>query len=222
MISILGPLFKRGRDKTIEMVRGADVRHVLNFKTLRGLRLVPKALIVLVGIAFVFSAHYSLAYYNINALELVYGRSIFIDIPDTNENDIDTAIQKPSTVSYVVGGNSFFSISPVPIVEPEPEYVVEKTVRIPITAYSSTPGQTDASPFITASGSHVRDGIVAANFLPIGTEVKIPELYGDKVFVVEDRMNGRYWYKMDIWMKTYPEAKNFGLKYAEVTVVTKI
>ena len=222
MISKLGPLFKRGRDNTIKRIRGIKIIPILNLKRLRNSRVVPKAIVVLMGIAFIFSAHYSLAYYNINALELIYGRSIFIDIPDTNENDIDTAIQKPSAVSYVVGGNSFFSISPVPIVEPEPEYVVGKTVRIPITAYSSTPGQTDASPFITASGSHVRDGIVAANFLPIGTEVKIPELYGDKVFVAEDRMNSRYWYKMDIWMQTYSEAKSFGLKSAEVAIVTKI
>src|SRR5437868_1496729 len=38
-----------------------------------------------------------------------------------------------------------------------------------ITAYSSTEDQTDDSPFITASGAHVADGIVAANFLPLHT-----------------------------------------------------
>ena len=33
---------------------------------------------------------------------------------------------------------------------------------------------------------------IAANFLPLGTQVKIPELFGDKVLVVHDRMNSRY------------------------------
>lgn len=93
-----------------------------------------------------------------------------------------------------------------------------KKMKIPMTAYSSTPGQTDSTPFITANGSHVRDGIVAANFLPFGTKVKIPEVFGDKVFSVEDRMNARYYYKMDVWMPTYEKAVNFGVKYVEVEI----
>ena len=91
-------------------------------------------------------------------------------------------------------------------------------IHIPITAYSSEPEQTDDTPFITASGAHVRDGIVAANFLPIGTKVRIPELYGDKEFVVEDRMNARYTHRMDIWMSETPEARKFGLKHATIEV----
>jgi len=94
----------------------------------------------------------------------------------------------------------------------------KRTIRIPITAYSSEPWQTSGDPFVTAAGTHVRDGVVAANFLPIGTRVRIPELYGDKVFVVEDRMNERYFYKMDIWMDNTPEAVQFGLKHAEIEI----
>ncbi len=93
-----------------------------------------------------------------------------------------------------------------------------KKVRVSMTAYSSTLGQTDSTPFITANGSHVRDGIVATNFLPFGTKVRIPEVFGDKVFSVEDRMNARYYYKIDVWMPTYEEAKNFGVKYVEVEI----
>src|SRR3989344_4724075 len=99
-----------------------------------------------------------------------------------------------------------------------PDRIAHKKVRISMTAYSSTPGQTDSTPFITANGSQVRDGIVAANFLPFGTKVRIPEVFGDKVFSVEDRMNARYYYKIDVWMPTYEEAKNFGLKYVEVEI----
>lgn len=91
-------------------------------------------------------------------------------------------------------------------------------ITIPVTAYSSEPWQTDDTPFITASGTHVRDGIVAANFLPIGTQVRIPEIYGDKVFVVEDRMNPRYYYHMDIWMAQTPDAKAFGRRHLKVEI----
>lgn len=87
------------------------------------------------------------------------------------------------------------------------------------TAYSSTPDQTDDSPFITASGTKVHDGIVAANFLPLGTKIKIPEIYGDKVFVVEDRMNRRYWQKIDIWFPTRSEALDFGIQKVKIQLV---
>lgn len=92
------------------------------------------------------------------------------------------------------------------------------SITVPVTAYSSEPEQTDSTPFITASGTHVRHGVVAANFLPIGTRVKIPEIYGDQVFVVEDRMNARYWQRMDIWMEETPAARQFGVKYLTIEV----
>src|SRR3990167_4180168 len=57
---------------------------------------------------------------------------------------------------------------------PEPFY----TMTVVATAYSSTPDQTDGSPFITANGLYVYDGLIAANFLPFGTRVKIPDHYG--------------------------------------------
>lgn len=88
-----------------------------------------------------------------------------------------------------------------------------------ITAYSSTPDQTDSTPFITASGTHVRDGIIACNFLRFGTKVKIPALFGDKIFVVEDRMALKNSHKIDIWFETREQAKQFGLKVAEVEVL---
>ena len=95
--------------------------------------------------------------------------------------------------------------------------------EIVLTAYSSTIDQTDASPCITATGfnvcKHNKENIIAANFLPFGTKVRIPELYGDKVFVVQDRMNKRYSARVDIWMKTRTKAKQFGVKRAKIEVV---
>ena len=85
-----------------------------------------------------------------------------------------------------------------------------------ITAYSSTPDQTDDSPFITASGKYVCDGIVAANFLKFGTKIKFPSLFGDKIFIVEDRMALKNSHKVDIWMPSREQALNFGVKTAEM------
>jgi len=96
----------------------------------------------------------------------------------------------------------------------------DKVVNAVITAYTSTPDQTDDSPFIAATGKHVYDGMIAANWLPFGTKIKIPSLYGDKVFTVDDRMNKRYGYgRMDIWFDaTKNEARKFGVKRVEVEV----
>jgi len=88
-----------------------------------------------------------------------------------------------------------------------------------VTAYSSTVDQCDASPFITAKGTMVRDGIVATNFLPFGTKIRFPQLYPDKIFVVEDRMALRNSHKVDIWFSTREEAIQFGVKYTLIEVV---
>jgi 3D (Asp-Asp-Asp) domain-containing protein len=86
-----------------------------------------------------------------------------------------------------------------------------------VTAYSSTVDQCDSTPFITANGTHVHDGTIAANFLKFGTKVKFPSLYGDKIFIVEDRMKSNY--KVDIWFPTRQEAINFGAKRVEMEIL---
>ncbi|MCR4328550.1 MAG: 3D domain-containing protein [Patescibacteria group bacterium] len=100
-------------------------------------------------------------------------------------------------------------------------YIAKKSpsVTVWITAYSSTPEETDDTPFITASGSTVRDGIIAANFLPFGTKVQIPSLFGDKIFIVEDRMHSRKTNNVDIWMPTKFDAIQFGAHRTEIAVL---
>lgn len=88
-----------------------------------------------------------------------------------------------------------------------------------ITAYSSRPQETDDTPFITASGSHVRDGVVAANWLPFGTRIRIPALFGNKVFIVEDRMHRRNADKLDIWFASTKDAIHFGVKKTKVEIL---
>ena len=107
------------------------------------------------------------------------GITLALAFPDKNSNAWDGAF---------IGGNSISekrSQATVRATRP----TSAKTYIVEASGYSSTHDQTDDTPFITASGTYVRDGVVAANFLPIGTVIKIPDLYGNKTFVVEDRMN---------------------------------
>lgn len=89
----------------------------------------------------------------------------------------------------------------------------DRVLTVSMTAYNSLPEQTDSNPFETAMGTTTRRGIVAANFVPLGTYIKIPELYGDEIFIVEDRMNARYTNRVDIWMEHYSDARQFGVKH---------
>ena len=95
-----------------------------------------------------------------------------------------------------------------------------KEVKAVLTAYSSTPDQTDDDPFVAASGKRVYDGMVAANWLPFGTKIKIPALYGEKVFTVDDRMNARYGYgRMDVWLNgTRAQVNAFGVRRTVIEV----
>jgi len=109
----------------------------------------------------------------------------------------------------------------MPVVSPaNPESKIVKKMSVIVTAYSSTPWETQGDPFITASGARVRDGIIANNLLPLGTKVKIPEIYGDKIFVVEDRMNkNKGKYQIDIWFSDHWQALDFGAKRTYIEVL---
>lgn len=110
------------------------------------------------------------------------------------------------------------------------------------TAYSSDPRQTDATPCTPAMGSfdlcknfekYGLEDTIAANFLPLGAQVRFPELYGDKIFTVRDRMNARYngTRRIDFWVasvtptdqKIIQEAKqkarNFGVQKMKMEVL---
>lgn len=91
--------------------------------------------------------------------------------------------------------------------------------RVLATAYSSTPDQTDASPFITASGTHVHDGTIATNFLPFGTHVRFLNYRPEMVFTVEDRHHPRLSDRVDLWFETREAAFRFGKRTLEMEVV---
>jgi len=97
--------------------------------------------------------------------------------------------------------------------------VTYRTYTVQVSGYNSEVAQTDDNPFITASGTHVRDGVVASNMFPFGTILKIPSLYGDKIFVVEDRMNSRYTRNVDIWFASHADALKLGRRTVQIEVL---
>lgn len=105
---------------------------------------------------------------------------------------------------------------------PEADARPIRTMYVTATAYSSTVGQTDSTPCITANGynlcEHNQENVIAANFLPFGTKVIFPELDPEKVYTVQDRMNKRYWYRVDFWKINYNDARDFGLKKLKIEI----
>ena len=150
---------------------------------------------------------------------IVFSFSALILTIDAKSDNTNLAKGYLSEKSYSTENNalSLFSTEDRDEDSRQEEY---KKIKVIITAYSSTTWQTDDTPFITANGSTVRDGIVANNMLPFGTELKIPELFGNKVFTVEDRMHSRKSnYQFDIWFPTLEEAQEFGVKETYIEVL---
>jgi len=139
--------------------------------------------------------------------KMPYENNIFAPKPSIDSYSMIISREERLVSSESINGpqEEFLSL------EGDPSVVDEHWITV--TAYSSEPRQTDDSPFTTAWQTPVRDGVVALNFLPKGTLVRFPDMYGDKIFIVEDRMNVRYQYRADIWMNTRDEAKQFGIKY---------
>ncbi|MDO8582092.1 MAG: hypothetical protein Q7S16_04415 [bacterium] len=100
-----------------------------------------------------------------------------------------------------------------------PAMKAHRSLWVLVTAYSSTPEETDGSPYITASNTFVRDGVVAANFLSFHTRLRIPQHFGDTEFVVEDRMNERFSNRIDIWMSSKAEARKWGARFVKVEIL---
>jgi 3D (Asp-Asp-Asp) domain-containing protein len=99
------------------------------------------------------------------------------------------------------------------------EFSSRRSVAVVITGYSSTEDQTDDTPFTTAWNTETRPGVVAANWLPLGTKIRIPEIFGNQVFTVEDRMHPRNDDKLDIWFQSREEALKFGVRKARVEIL---
>ena len=128
--------------------------------------------------------------------------------PEEVEPDFSPSINQDNTV---------LSLSQIPEEKEEKE---TRKINVVVTAYSSTVDQTDNSPYLTAAGTKVEDGVVANNTLPFGTKIKFPALYGDKVFTVEDRLHWKKSnYHVDVWFPSREKALEFGKKHTYIEVL---
>lgn len=180
-------------------------------------------LIIALIFQFVFFAIPSLAdEINAQGIEASSTEDILIKNDSLSKSALtDTATSKIIEQSL----ESQVSTTPVATVQ-KPEVKVEKVISTSIrtlTAYNSEVNQTDDSPCTTATGfnvcDHGQEDTIAANFLKFGTRVRIPELFGDRIFVVRDRMHPKNNQKVDVWMKNHSDAMKFGVKVAKIEVL---
>ncbi|MBI4021896.1 MAG: 3D domain-containing protein [Candidatus Andersenbacteria bacterium] len=89
------------------------------------------------------------------------------------------------------------------------------TLAVTSTAYAPSPYQTDRTPCLTAAGTRVRPGTVAANWLPLGTLLNI----NGEVYIVEDRMHPRYQQSIDIFFPSTSQALEFGRRLLTISII---
>lgn len=99
------------------------------------------------------------------------------------------------------------------------EHEVTREIYVLASAYTSRVQETDSTPFTTAWNTQVRHGTIAANFLPFGTKLMIPDYYGNEIFTVEDRMNPRYPNNVDIWFADLDDAREFGRRNIRIQIL---
>lgn len=95
-----------------------------------------------------------------------------------------------------------------------------RKMQVVVTAYSPSECETDNDPLITASGKFVQEGFVANNLLPFGTRIRLPKIFPNRTFIVEDRM---HWSRgeeyVDVLFFSREAALNFGAHYTEMEIL---
>ena len=115
-----------------------------------------------------------------------------IDVIGMTQDETEMAVYKLQNAALPYG-----SLPESEKAEPRPAGTMS------VTAYNSLPWQTDATPCIGAQGTDIceiyeaGENVCAANFVPLGT---VLEVEGLGECVVRDRMNARYYYRVDWYM----------------------
>lgn len=109
------------------------------------------------------------------------------------------------------------------------------SVSVKVTGYNSLAAQTDSTPFITATGTRTRVGVIALSpdlrrTFPYGTKVRISGFIktngcnpaylpkpNQGYYIVEDSTSSRKTRTADVWFPTRSAAINFGKCYAILT-----
>ena len=138
---------------------------------------------------------------------------IFFEV-DKDLVEIDSLTEIPQHLT--IQSNSYLPISNFSKDELLDELAAkgEKLIRT-VTFYYPVPWQTDNTPCISASGINICEATIkvcASNEFPFGTKL----LIDGKVCEVQDRMNYRYTYRIDLFFKDKESAANWGKRTVEV------
>ena len=91
--------------------------------------------------------------------------------------------------------------------------LTQTTTIVTTTAYSPCSSGT-----ITASGQPVRPGMAAANWLPLGTHIRIwPPAFGRTSYIVDDRVG--YGTSLDLYTSNCTAAIQYGRRTERVTIL---
>ena len=121
-------------------------------------------------------------------------------------------------IEYITFGNKVVSprYEGMPFLEPIKNPLTPKIVFAEVTAYSSTLGQTDSTPHLTAHQTLVDEQTIACpRYLSFHTKVVIQ----GQIYECLDRMNIKYPDRFDVWFPTKQQAVDFGIQ--ELTVIIK-
>lgn len=87
-----------------------------------------------------------------------------------------------------------------------------------VTAYIADSRFTDDTPCITASGYNICTGNIPIAACPRRIRFGVPISVLGRIYICHDRLHPRYDERIDILMKSYDEAINFGKQKLEVTI----
>lgn len=91
--------------------------------------------------------------------------------------------------------------------------------KVVVTAYTASRKECGKSDGVTSSGLKVRKGGVACNFLPKGTKIRIPRLFGDRIFIVIDKMASRKTNHVDVYVKHRGRALAIGKTIQSIEIL---
>ena len=145
-------------------------------------------------------------------------------VTETTTEDITTVIVEESTQATPLAESTQFGIEVIEVEETtEPTEITEPVVltnlgKFKLTAYCACKKCCGKSDGITATGAVATAGRTIAvdpRKIPYGTEVII----NGNTYVAEDCGGAIKGKKIDIYFDTHQEALEFGVKYAEVSIV---
>jgi 3D (Asp-Asp-Asp) domain-containing protein len=168
-------------------------------------------------------------------------KEVILDVQVSTGRDLNLSNHNTVFVPQVAPKKPVAAAKPLQLKTPKKSVraIWSKNLIVRSTAYNSTPGQTDSSPYQTATGARTRFGIVALSRdllrrIPYGSRVLLEDMgswaqgrgrgrynaiLSRVVFVVEDTMHPRKTATMDVWFPAHHQAVQWGVRRLRLSIV---